>query len=1115
MKTEVRMVEKFSNGQQGNWQKADARVLGQILAAQNVLFVLSDATLIAEFYAQTMISIPGITACRVCLGNRSVRAGEIESSVCEECETLRDVKAEGGAVLSRASSLSCNLAGYPDMRAVSIDSYENHFGFFTFKINDDVLFNIYLPFIKNLSGYIAITLENRLQKDLLQKAHDALDLKVKERTHDLTVANERFSLAASAANLGVWDWDIQKNELIWDERMYSLYGIQKGDLAAAYESWLKGVHPDDRARSENISRLAQRGELEYDTEFRVLWPDGSVHYLKAHGQITRDSDGRPLRMTGINFDITHQKLAEEETLRLAAIVESSDDAIIGKTWDGHIVSWNTGAERLYGYTAGEVIGKPISILLPHERRDELSAILLRIKSGEAVVHLETERRTKNGRTVDVSVTVSPIKNPDGEIFGASSIVRDITERKRAEEAVRRANQNWERTFNAISDLVMVLDEQHRIVRANKAMADALGIMEKDLIGRFCFEVVHNENQPPAFCPHTVLLKDGKEHSAEVLEPRLGRSLDIRVSPVLNESNTVIGSVHVIRDVTEQKNLQKQLLQAQKMESIGTLAGGIAHDFNNLLQVILGYSDMLLFKKNPTDPDYARLHAIRQAGRDGAELAKGILAFSRRLEPNAHPIDLNNEIIRVQKMLERTVSKMIRIEILLADNLMTVNADPGQMEQILLNLAINAQHAMPDGGRLTIETANVILDEDYSRTHLDVEPGKYVLLTVSDTGHGMDREVMEHIFEPFYTTKGPGEGTGLGLAMVFGIVKSHKGHIRCYSEPDTGTAFKIYLPAIFNEIEQDVAETRQMPAFGTETILLVDDEKSIRKLGEQMLRMAGYTVLTATNGIEALKVYRSNQDRIALVLLDLMMPEMGGKRCLQELLKINPRVRVVIASGYSANGPTKDALVSGAKEFVNKPFDVKDLLQIVRRTLDESGSQESPIHSYGGSSARIDEEDGTAPTETTPPIDGPGANDAVAASEFPRRLRILAIDDREPFLKIVEAGLAHFGQKVLTASSGEEGLRMVQEREVDLVICDLGLSDLDGWEVGRRIKKICREKNIPKKPFILLTGRTDLEDIPVEETARMADCGVDAILGKPIDIPEILMVAEKLMQKAPS
>ncbi len=285
------------------------------------------------------------------------------------------------------------------------------------------------------------------------------------------------------------------------------------------------------------------------------------------------------------------------------------------------------------------------------------------------------------------------------------------------------------------------------------------------------------------------------------------------------------------------------------------------------------------------------------------------------------------------MLEHTIPKMINIQILLADNLMAVNADPSQMEQILLNLAVNAQHAMPDGGRLTIETANVTLDDEYSRTHLGLDPGKYVLLTISDTGQGMAREVMERIFEPFYTTKGPGEGTGLGLSIVFGIVKSHKGHITCYSEPGTGTVFKIYLPAIVQDFERDFAVTEQMLAGGTETILLVDDDKIIRKLGEEMLRMTGYDVLVAANGIEALDVYFSNQDRIALVLLDLIMPEMGGKRCLEELLKINQRVKVVIASGQSVGPVTQELVASGARGLISKPYDVRQLLAMVRSVLD--------------------------------------------------------------------------------------------------------------------------------------------------------------------------------------
>jgi nitrogen-specific signal transduction histidine kinase/ActR/RegA family two-component response regulator len=402
----------------------------------------------------------------------------------------------------------------------------------------------------------------------------------------------------------------------------------------------------------------------------------------------------------------------------------------------------------------------------------------------------------------------------------------------------------------------------------------------------------------------------------------------------DETGTVIGSVHVIRDVTDQKNLQKQLLQAQKMESIGTLAGGIAHDFNNLLQIVVGYSDMLLFKKKPSHPECEGLHAIRQAARDGSELTKRILAFSRKLEPDSRPINLNNEINRIQKMLKRTIPKMIRIELHLAEDLMTVNADPSQMEQIILNLAVNAQHAMPDGGLLNIETANVTLDKDYSRTHLDVHPGNYVLLTVSDTGHGIDKEAMEHIFEPFYTTKEPGVGTGLGLAMVFGIVKSHKGHISCRSAPGTGTTFKIYLPAIVQEIEQDISRSRQMPAFGTETILLVDDDNRIRNVAQEMIEMGGYKVIAASSGEEALETYAARRDEVSLVVLDLIMPGIGGKKCLEELLRIDPDLRVLFASGYSSNGLTVGKTGTGARGFVRKPYDAKDILTAIRRVLDK-------------------------------------------------------------------------------------------------------------------------------------------------------------------------------------
>jgi PAS domain S-box-containing protein len=533
----------------------------------------------------------------------------------------------------------------------------------------------------------------------------------------------------------------------------------------------------------------------------------------------------------------------------------------------------------------------------------------------------------------IALSISAILN--------ARIQRDRQEqrRKQAEQDLRESEAFYRSLYENISDCIFIIDVtpegRFKFVSFNPAEERAVGMTTEQVANKLPEDLVPKDVAEHVNSRYRMCVEKRQTiHYEEVLDlPKGKMSFLTSLVPIEGPDGSIYRIIGVAKDITEQKSLQRQLVQAQKMESLGTLAGGIAHDFNNLLQVIVGYSDMLLFNKKPIDPDYERLNAMRHAGKNGAELAKRILAFSRRVEPITRPVNLNNEIVRVQKMLERTVPKMIRIEILLADNLMTVNADPGQMEQILLNLAVNAQYAMPDGGRLTIETANVTLDEDYSRAHLDVEPGRYVLLSVSDTGHGMDKEVLEHIFEPFYTTKGASEGTGLGLAMVFGIVKSHKGHITCYSQPGAGATFKIYLPAIVQETEQDVAVTQQMPAFGTEAILLVDDESSVRKLGEEMLRMAGYTVLTAANGREALEIYGSDPDRIGLVLLDLIMPEMGGKQCLEELLKINPRVKVVIGSGYSANGPTKGALASGAKGFVDKPYDIRQVLEVVRGVLD--------------------------------------------------------------------------------------------------------------------------------------------------------------------------------------
>jgi CheY-like chemotaxis protein len=335
-----------------------------------------------------------------------------------------------------------------------------------------------------------------------------------------------------------------------------------------------------------------------------------------------------------------------------------------------------------------------------------------------------------------------------------------------------------------------------------------------------------------------------------------------------------------------------------------------------------------------DKAKADIQRIASAGRNGAELVQRLLAFSRKAESHLRPVDVNLHAEQLKNILERTIPKMIQIRLLLGKNIATIKADPSQLDQILMNLALNASDAMPDGGTLTIETENVFLDNSYCQTHAGVLPGRYVSLGVSDNGFGMDNTTREHIFEPFFTTKETGKGTGLGLAMVYGIVKQHGGYIICESEPGQGTQFKIYFPAV--EIPETVPATKPeevIPNGGTETILLVDDEAVLRDMGGEILGQAGYTVLNASNGAQALEIYMKERQRISLVILDLVMPGMSGKRCLEELLKIDPTVKVIVASGLSVDGHSKTLITEAARRFVSKPYDVTHLLKTVRDVLD--------------------------------------------------------------------------------------------------------------------------------------------------------------------------------------
>ena len=474
------------------------------------------------------------------------------------------------------------------------------------------------------------------------------------------------------------------------------------------------------------------------------------------------------------------------------------------------------------------------------------------------------------------------------------LARHLGQMERLVSSLRESEERYRAVVNNLNLGILVIDRNMEIVAVNAFLESHYPHVQagKDKI---CFAEFNDppRSSPCSGCPCVLTFQDGKIHESETDTPIGDRITHYRIvsCPVKNDRDEVELVVELVEDITERRSLYSQLAQAQKMEAIGTLAGGVAHDFNNILQVAIGYSELMLGEDDFPDNYRSDLKKIYESARRGAELVKRLLTFSKKTEMTFQPLSLNQRITDLRKMLERTLPKMIGMELRLEKDLDRINADPTQMDQVLMNLAVNARDAMLDGGKLLIETAGVMIDAQDVKTHLGLNPGRYVLLSVTDTGSGIDKDSLEKIFEPFFTTKGLGEGTGLGLAMVHGIVKQHSGHISCYSEQGAGTTFKIYLPAIEREVETDIHTTGTMPAFGTETILLVDDEPLVRDLGARILTNQGYSVIHAVNGKEAIELFKKERARIDLVILDLIMPEMGGAECLKEILKIDPNVNV--------------------------------------------------------------------------------------------------------------------------------------------------------------------------------------------------------------------------------
>ncbi|MFH1136750.1 MAG: PAS domain S-box protein [Pseudomonadota bacterium] len=677
--------------------------------------------------------------------------------------------------------------------------------------------------------------------------------------------------------------------------------------------------------------------------------------------------GEVQSVLSINRDITAHRRAEQkyqESERKALEYKSDLELYSNLTLlgiivfdnDFKVVSWNPGAEKIFGYTPEEAIGKDsFDILIPDYEHAGVRNIHLPT-DPKVTVHVN-DNKTKDGRIITVEWFNCPRFDFEGNLSGLITACQDVTARIRSEKALRESEAKYRVTFDSIPDIITITHvADGRYSYVNDSFSEITGYSREEVIGRTPRDINLYENPEDRVAMMQTLKKNGQLLNYEVrFRKKDGTFFDSLFSarPLVIDNQECLSAL--TKDITEQKKMEKernllqvQLQQAQKMEAIGTLAGGIAHDFNNLLQAINGYTQIMLMEKKPTDHDYANLAAVQKAGNQAAELIRQLLQFSRKSDSKQRPMELNHEMEYARGILERTIPRMIELNINVGGRLWPIQADPVQMEQVLLNLGTNAADAMPDGGKLVITAENLFVGRDDAPLHPGVAPGRWVLLTVSDTGSGMDRDTVEKIFDPFFTTKEIGKGTGLGLASVYGIVQNHGGRIACHSVVGRGTTFRIYLPAIeLQEPGEAHDPDSGLPRGGEETILLVDDEAAIRDFAAQALRKFGYTVLTAANGERALEIFAGGKAGVDLVIMDIGMPGMGGNRCIQEMLRLDPGAGIIIASGYSIKGPVRKTLDSGTVGYVAKPYQLVDFLNKVRNVLDgKAPTPNNPIASAG-------------------------------------------------------------------------------------------------------------------------------------------------------------------------
>ncbi len=606
--------------------------------------------------------------------------------------------------------------------------------------------------------------------------------------------------------------------------------------------------------------------------------------------------------------------------------------------EGRVDMINKRGCKILGGNEAEILGTSwFERFIPSEAREKVWLTFKELLAGrvEPVEYFENCIVTRTGEKRDMAWYNTILRNDRGEIIGTLSSGEDITERKRAETELRESEEKYRTLVESSSDAILMLDKERKIVSCNRAFLDLFGYTHTEVLGRSVRMIHPSDSSFRAFgqAAYPVIESRNSFRAEWGFARKDGRIIPAETvtSVIKGPGGSIRGYVAIIRDITEKQQIQTQLHEAQKMEAIGTLAGGIAHDFNNLLMTIQGNASLVLLEADPGHRHYEYLKNILTQVRSGARLTAQLLGYARKGKYEVRPMDFNALVKDVSDAFGRT-RKEVTIQRKLAVDLPAIEADEGQMEQLLLNFFVNAADAMPSGGHLTLETSHVGHKQMRGRLY-DPKPGGYVSLAITDTGVGMDKQTQERIFEPFFTTKEMGRGTGLGLASVYGIAKSHGGHIEVESEKGRGTTFTVFLP-VSKQTPPVRVEVPGQALGGSETVLIVDDEELVLEVGAGMLERLGYNVHKANSGREAIDLYKENSTAIDLVILDMIMPQLGGGQVYDRLKETNPHVKVLLSSGYSVEGQASDILKRGCDGFIQKPFTIEELSQKVREILAE-------------------------------------------------------------------------------------------------------------------------------------------------------------------------------------